>query len=300
MFRRLTRPLRHGLLYIAFQVFRGFVALTPRSLALAVAGTLARAAYVVGGRIRRGAARRIADVLECDAGEAARICRSMYRNFGLSLVDLMIFGGWRRRRLAGVVRLEGFEHVERAMAEGRGVVGVTGHFSNWELLGGYVARRLGGIAVLATTAYDENFDRLLVRYRRRLGVRTIYRTEPAAAPLKWLRGGGFLGVLADQDIPSLPGVAVDFLGRPARTPVGPALLARRARAPIIPMFIVRERDNNYRVVVEEPVAKSASRNVREAVKEDTATWSAAVARWVRRWPEQWVWVHDRWRARAGD
>jgi KDO2-lipid IV(A) lauroyltransferase len=295
MLRRLTRPLRHGLLYIAFQIFRGFVAVTPRPLALAAAGALARVAYVAGGGIRRGATRRITDVLGCEAGEAAHICRRMYRHFGLSLVDLIIFGGWRRDRLARVVRAEGFEHVERAMAEGRGVVGVTGHFSNWELLGAYVARRLGGIAVLATTAYDENFDRLLVRYRRRLGVRTIYRTEPAAAPLKWLRGGGFLGVLADQDIPSLPGVTVDFLGRPARTPVGPALLARRARAPIIPMFIVRERDNDYRVVVEAPVARSSSRNVREAVEEDTAGWSAAVARWVKRWPEQWVWVHDRWR-----
>ncbi len=274
--------------------------MTPRPLALAVAGALARVAYITGGGIRRGASRRIADVLECDAREADRVCRRMYRNFGLDLVDLIIFGGWRRRRMPRVVRLEGFEHVERAMAEGRGVVGVTGHFSNWELLGGYVAQRLGGIAVLATTAYDENFDRLLVRYRRRWGVRTIYRTEPAAAPLRWLRSGGFLGVLADQDIPSLPGVTVDFLGRPARTPVGPALLARRARAPIIPMFIVRERDNNYRVVVEAPVAKSAARNVNEALGEDTAAWSAAVARWVRRWPEQWVWVHDRWRVKAGE
>jgi KDO2-lipid IV(A) lauroyltransferase len=300
MFRRLTRPLRHGLLYIAFQVFRGLVALTPRPLALAVAGALARVAFVAGGGIRRGATRRIADVLGCGAGEAARVCRRMYRNFGLGLVDLIIFGGWRRRWLLRVIRFEGFEVLERAMAEGRGVVGVTGHFSNWELLGACVARRLGGIAVLATTAYDENFDRLLVRYRRRLGVRTIYRTEPAAAPLRWLRRGGFLGVLADQDIPSLPGVTVDFLESPARTPVGPALLARRARAPIIPMFIVRERDNNYRVVVEAPITKSASRNVREAMKEDTAAWSAAVARWVERWPEQWVWVHDRWRVKAGD
>ncbi len=300
MLRRFTRPLRHGALFASFLAFRAFIALLPRRLALPLAASLGYLAYLVGGRVRRAATRRIADVLECGAGEAARICRRMYRHFALGFVDLMIFAGWRRRWLPRVVRAEGFEVLERAMAEGRGVVGVTGHFSNWELLGAYVARRLGGIAVLATTAYDEKFDRLLVHYRRRLGVRTIYRTEPAAAPLKWLRGGGFLGVLADQDIPSLPGVTVDFMGRPARTPVGPALLARRARAPIIPMFIVRERDNNYCVVVEAPVARSASRNVKEAVEEDTGAWSAAVARWVKRRPEQWVWVHDRWRVRPGE
>ena len=298
MLRRVTRPLRHGGLFVSFLAFRALVAVTPRRLALAVAAFLGYLAYRAGGRIRRAATRRIGDVLRCDAREAARICRRMYRHFALGFVDLIIFAGWRRRWLPRVVRVEGFEHVARAMAEGRGVVGVTGHFSNWELLGGYVAGRLGGIAVLATTAYDENFDRLLVNYRRRLGVRTIYRTEPPAVPLKWLRGGGFLGVLGDQDIPSLPGVVVDFLGRPARTPVGPALLARRARAPIIPMFVVREPDNNYRVVVEAPLPASTSKNVKQAVEEDTAAWSAAVARWVRRYPEQWVWVHDRWRLPA--
>jgi KDO2-lipid IV(A) lauroyltransferase len=295
MLRRVTRQLRHGALFAAFLAFRAFVAVTPRRLALAVAAFLGYLAYRAGGRIRDAATWRLAATLGCDEREAARICRRMYGHFALSFVDLIIFAGWRRRWLPRVVRVEGFEHIERAMAEGRGVVGITGHFSNWELLGGYVAGRLGGIAVLATTAYDENFDRLAVHYRRRLDVRTIYRTEPPAAPLKWLRGGGFLGVLADQDIPSLPSVVVDFLGKPARTPVGPALLARRARVPIIPMYVVRERDNNYRVVVEPPLPKSTSRNVKQAVEEDTAAWSAAVARWVRRWPEQWVWVHDRWR-----
>ena len=296
MLRGLTRPLRHGLLYLAFLGFRGAVAVTPRRLALAVAAALGRLAYLADGRTRAAATRRIGDVLGLGGGEAARICRRMYRHFALSLVDLMVFGGWRRRRLARAIKVEGFEHVERAMAEGRGVVGVTGHFSNWELLGGYVAARLGGIAVLATTAYDENFDRLLARYRRRLGVRTIYRTEPAAASLKWLAEGRFLGVLADQDIADVPSVTVDFLGRPARTPVGPALLARRAGAPIIPMYVVRERDNNYRVVVEAPPAKSGAAKVKDAVYEDTVAWSEAVARWVRRRPEQWAWVHERWRA----
>ena len=184
MFRRLTRPLRHGALYVSFLAFRGVVALTPRRLALAVASFLGRLAYVAGGRIRDGATSRIAETLGCGRAEAARICRRMYRHFALGFVDLIIFGGWRRRYLSRVVRGDGFERLERAMAEGAGVVGVTGHVSNWELLGGYVARRLGGIAVLATVAYDENFNRALVNYRRRLGVRTIYRTEPPAAALK--------------------------------------------------------------------------------------------------------------------
>ena len=295
MLRRLSRPFRHGALYVSFLAFRGLVALTPRRLALPLAAFLGRLAYLAGGRIRDGATRRLAETLGCDRAEATRICRRMYRHFALDLVDLIIFGGWRRRYLPRVVRADGFERLERAMAEGPGVVGLTGHVSNWELLGGYVAWRLGGIAVLATVAYDENFNRTLVNYRRRLGVRTIYRTEPPAAALRWLRRGGFLGVLADQDIAGVPSVTVDFLGRPARTPVGPALLARRARAPIMPMFIVREENDDYRVVVAAPLPKSEANEIKQALVDDTAAWSAAVGEWVKRHPEQWVWVHERWR-----
>ncbi len=295
MLRRLTRPFRHGALFAAFLLVRAFVALTPRRLVLAAARPLGYLAWLAGGRSRRRATSQLGDVLALAEGEAARTCREMYRHFALDFFDLMIFGGWRRRFLRRHVRVEGFEHIERALAGGAGVIGLTAHFCNWELLGGVVAARLGGIAVLAHPAYDKYFNRLLVSYRRRLGVRTIYRTEPVAAPLAWVRGGRFLGVLADQNIADMPCVAVDFMGRRARTPLGPALLARRAGAPIVPIFIVREPDLSYRVVVEPPLAKSAAPRVRDALAEDTAAWSAVVGRWVRKYPAQWGWVHERWR-----
>jgi KDO2-lipid IV(A) lauroyltransferase len=263
-------------------------------LALAAAGPLGRLAYAAGGSTRDAARRRIAETLGVDAAEADRVCRGMYRNFALGVLDLLIFSGWRKRALGRAVEVEGFEHVTEAIAGGRGVVGITGHLSNWELLGGYVASRLGGIAVLATPAYDRNFDRAARLARRRLDVRTIYRTEPPAVPLGWLRDGRFLGTVADQDISDVPGVVVDFLGRPARTPVGPALFARRAGAPLVPIFIIRKDDNNYRIVTEPPVATSTAPRVKDALREDTAAWSAALGKWVARYPEQWVWVHDRW------
>ena len=296
--RRITRPVRHGALFAAFGVFRGFVAVTPRRLALAAGTLLGDAAYAFGGRTRRAATRRMADVLKIPAADAARSCREMYRHFAYDLIDLMVFGGWRRGGLARVVKVEGWEELEAALRLGRGVVGLTAHFCVWELFGGYVAARLGGIAVLAHPAYDENFNRLLVRYRERLGVRTIYRQESFAVPMGWLRAGRFLGVLADQDIPDMPSVVVDFLGRPARTPLGPALLARRARAPLVPMYITREKDKNYRVVIEPALAPAPGTNIKAALAQDTAAWSARVAAWVRGRPGQWVWVHDRWRGAA--
>jgi len=279
---------------------RGWVAVTPRRLALAVAAALGRLAFAAGGAARDGAVGRLKDVLGYDDPDAVVVARAMYRHFALDLIDLMVFGGWRRRYLGRAVRVEGFERLDEAMAAGHGVVGLTAHLCNWELLGGYVASRFGGMAVLAHPAYDALFNTILVNYRRRWRVQTIYRTEPAAGALSWVRGGGFLGVLADQDIPDMPWVTVDFMGRPARTPLGPAVLARRTGAPLLPMYIFREKDNNYRVVIESALRKSAAVNVNRALTEDTAAWSAVVGSWVRAHPEQWVWVHARWRREGGE
>lgn len=295
MAKKLSRAFRHGLLFAAFSCFRAWVAMTPRPVALWVGGGLADLAYALGGRVRSEASSRIARVLNLDSKQSSRICRRMYCHFGWDLIDLMIWGGWRRRRLHTVIRVEGWEHLERALAAGKGVVGLTAHMSLWELFGGYVASRLGGIAVLAHPAYDENFNRVLVNYRARMGVRTFYRQEPASVPLAWLREGRFLGVLADQDIPDMPSEIIDFLGFPARTPIGPALLARRSGAPLIPMYIVREAGQKYRVIIEPPLVPSAAPAIKTALREDTVAWSARVAAWVRSHPEQWVWVHDRWR-----
>lgn len=292
--RRTTRPARHGVLWGAFWLFRLTVAAMPRRAALALGAALGTAAYFLSPRSRRAAEARIRRVLAYDAARARATCREMYRHFAYNLIDLMIFAGWRRSRFARRVAVRGYEHLQRAMDEGRGVVGLTAHFCVWELFGGYVASRLGGIAVLAHPAYDRNFDRLLVGYRRRLGVRTIYRQEPAAVPLGWLRAGGFLGVLADQNIPDMPWVEVPFLGLPARTPVGPVVLARRARAPLLPMYIRRRSDRDYEVIIEPPLELSGAPSVKDAVREDTAAWSERVGAWVRADPAQWVWVHDRW------
>lgn len=295
IFRRLTRPLRHSLAFAGFLILRGVVAVIPRKAALAVGVCCGRGAFLLCRNARRAAVRRLTEVLGMDRRQAEVTTAAMFVNFAKNVVDLMIFAGRRRRKLPSVVkRVTGFEYIERAMAEGRGVVGITAHFCNWEILGGYVAARLGGIAVLAHPTYDKMFNRLLVNYRRRLGVTTIYRQEPPSVALNWLRVGGFLGVLADQRITDMPSVTVDFLGRPAATPIGPALLARRTGAPLIPIFITRDDDDLYAITVEPPLTKSAARKTEEALAQDTASWSVVVGKWVAARPELWVWVHDRW------
>jgi len=231
-----------------------------------------------------------------DEDHAGKVFASTFENFAKNLVDLAYVAGPIRRAPASVITIspEDLTIIEEAMAEGKGVIGITGHLSNWELFGGYVASRLGGIHVIAREAYDRRTDRLLRHLRRRLGVTSIYTDEPASVSASVVRGGGFLGALADLNVRGLPVVTVEFFGRPAATPIGPALLARRTGAPLIPMCIAREPDDSYRVYVSEPVTLADTGDFRSDLTVDTWAWSAVLEGWIRRYPEQWIWLHDRW------
>jgi KDO2-lipid IV(A) lauroyltransferase len=225
-----------------------------------------------------------------------RIFAATFENFAKNLVDLGYFAGPIKRDLESVVHVtpEDFAVIENAMNSGEGVIGVTGHISNWELFGGYVASRLGGIHVIAREAYDRNTDRLLKYLRRRMGVISIYTDEPASAGLSVVRGGGFLGVLADLNVRGLPVVTVEFFGRLVGTPVGPALFARRTGASLIPMCIVRDTADSYRVYTSEPLDPVNTGDFRADLTADTQAWSAVLETWIKCYPEQWIWLHDRW------
>ncbi len=195
-----------------------------------------------------------------------------------------------RETISDLVELEGWEEVERARAAGRPVLILTGHCGNWELLAAILNARGLGMAVVARELDDAGLQATLLDLRARFGSRTIVRGTPGAARelLKTLRGGGALGMLIDQDT-KVDGVFVDFFGRPAYTPVGAAELAARFGAAVLPTFIERLPDGTHRARIapaldlpEDPVAA-------------TQAMTRTIEAQIRRVPEQWVWLHRRWR-----
>jgi KDO2-lipid IV(A) lauroyltransferase len=190
------------------------------------------------------------------------------------------------------VTVEGWERVEAARGSGRPVIFLTGHCGNWELLAALGNCRGLGVAVLARELDDPAFQRLLVRIRERFGTRTIVRRAPGAARqlLGVLREGGSLGILIDQDT-AVDGVWVPFLGRLAYTPVGPAQIALRLGALVLPSFIERLPDGSHLARFAAPLTLPGDPVAA------TAAMSAAIEEQVRRCPEQWVWMHRRWRRR---
>lgn len=229
---------------------------------------------------------------ELGGPERERIARASFEHFGALLAECL----WLRSRplaeLDDRVDLAGWERVEVAREQGRPILILTGHCGNWELLAAALNRRGLGMAVVAREIDDPLQQRSLLDFRARFGTETIVRGRPGAARalLTALRGGGALGMLIDQDT-AVDGVWVDFFGRSAWTPSGAAELAHRFGAAVLPTFIERHPDGRHAARIGAPLDLSADPVAA------TQIMTRAIEEQVRRVPEQWVWMHRRWRRR---
>ncbi len=250
-----------------------------------------RLAWWLGRRDRRRALAHLELALpELPAAERRRIARASMVHLGVNLGETLHLGGADCAAVESYVDVVGWEHLAAVQAAGRPLVLFTGHCGNWELLAALVGCRGVGIHVVGRRLEAPELQEQLLAVRRRFGVETIERGEAGAARrlLGVLRTGGALGLLIDQDIRG-DSVSVPFFGRPANTPVGAAKIALKLDAAVLPLFIERRADGRHRMTLHPPLDLPPDPTAA------TAAMTAAIEAQVRRVPEQWVWLHRRWR-----
>ena len=291
----LVKHLRNAAVYHATRAFIGLMNVLPRRMALSVSGWMGGLSYLVARDSRRLALSNLTLAFgdEKSPGEIKQLGRSVFRELGRNVVDVARLPGVTAENVDGLVRAEGFYHLESAYGEGRGVVAVSAHLGNFELMGTFLALKGFTVTVVAAPLYDPRLDALLLKNRERGGLHVVSRDRAASAVLRALRKGHVVGLLVDQDTRGA-GIEVPFFGRPARTPTGPAILADRVGAPIVPMAIHRLADDTHLVTVRPPI-RSAGK-APEDVETTTSAYTAELERLIRRAPAQWVWMHDRWKA----
>ena len=261
-----------------------------RRLALRLGEWLGLLAWLLG--IRRGVAldglRRAFPAL----GEEERrsIGRASYRQLGRSLAELALPSPLDPRLL----RYEGWELYEAALAEGHGVVIAIAHFGNFELLARIGVHRGMKLWVIVRDLRDA-FGRFIVKSRARSGVRHLPERGSSKEALALLRRGEVLAIAVDQNMRPSRGIFVDFFGEKACTTPAAAVYALRTGAAIIAAFIIRQPDGTQLVKMEGPFRTSLSGHA--AVVDLTQQITFAVERQVREHPDHWFWVHRRWKTR---
>lgn len=298
--KNLYKKTRDDLFFLLVLGFIRLLRLLPRRPALALMRFLGR----LGFALAKGPRRRAIDHLtlvygrEKSAAEIKNLARRVFIHFATAAADLIRMPVLLREDINRLVTSSGMEHLDRAFATGRGLLMITCHFGNWEILGAWLARNGYRMSVVGTTLFDPRLDQILVTTRDQAGYTNIARGKGTREIIRTLKKGEAVGMLIDQDTKA-DGVFVNFFGRPAHTPTGPAVLARRLDLPIVPIFCYLQDDFTYRVECLPPLDLVNSGDEARDILVNTQKCSDAYEAIIRRFPEQWVWMHKRWKTQPG-
>lgn len=292
------KQLVRGLVFFGLKGIALGSRMLPWGFGIWIGGQLGRLSFYLLSREKRIATTNIAFALgnEKTSGELEKVVQSSFENLGKGVIEILKMSRLRRGELDALVYLEGEEHLKRAYGEGRGVILITGHIGNWEMMAAILARRGYPLHVIAAPLYDPRIDDWISRSRNAFNIQTISRGAPSSSKkiISVLRKKEVLGLLIDQDT-KVDGVFVEFFNRKAYTPSGAASLALRSDAAVLPCFIVRLPGNKHRITIQEPIRLIFSGDHGKDLVLNTALFTRAIEDCVRRYPEQWVWMHRRWK-----
>ena len=275
---------------------RQIVLLLPRKTALNLGIRLADLLFLFSLREKTRALDNLSTAFgtEKSSDDILRICRYCFRNLGKGLMEALQFPRLTSENLDRLVALDGKQNVDDALRVGKGVIILTAHFGNWELLGVSLALSGYGVSFIVRPVRSPRLDVLVNRNRESMGVECIQRGASIKRALRCLRRNELLGILADIDT-KVDGVFVDFFGRPAFTPRGPVSIALRTGAVLVPAFIIRQRDDTHRIVIEKPLELENTGVLEEDIRVNTARFTKVIESYIRKHPEQWIWIHQRWK-----
>src|SRR5947208_16036544 len=290
--------MRHRLEYALAWLIVKFLGALPRPLARAAGISLGWIIYLLHHRLRSVGIRNLALAYpEKSRRERARILRGVFTSLGRQLAEVCLFPKHTRENIAEVVVYEGFENFERAVARGKGVLFLTGHLGAWELSA--FAHSLYGhpLSIVMRPLDNPYLDRLTRRYRTMHGNKAVDK-DFARGLIAAMRKGETVGVLMDTNMIASQGVFVEFFGIQACTASGVARVALKTDAAVVPGFTIWDPAlNKYRLRFDPAVELIRTTDRESDVIANTQLFTKVIEDYVRRYPDQWLWVHRRWKTR---
>lgn len=295
----MTPPtLRHRIEYVGFRALRALLSVLPEGFATGAGAALG----LFVGTILRIRRREVDEHLRLvfpdrERRWRARTARASYAHVGRQAVMLFRMADWSDEELRARTRMEGIEHIEAALAEGGGVIMLTGHIGNWEVGGAALAARGMPLDVVGKGMANRRFEEDLFEARRDLGMRVIEISDAPKGVLRALRDGRAIAIVADQNM-HRHGIFLPFFDRLAATARGPALFALRAEVPVIFGYALAESRRPQRYVVHTaPLEYQVTGDLETDVRALMTAYHTRLEEVIRRAPEQYFWQHKRWKTR---
>jgi KDO2-lipid IV(A) lauroyltransferase len=291
---------------IIYYLIRGLIAifdLLPRSVAIMLGRFFGEVAAIIDVKERRLAEENLKNVYGDTWSELKikLVARECFTMLGLNAADVILSRKWTAKDLDDLIDVEGMEHFDDAYARGKGVIGLTGHIGNFELMAAwYSSVKKIPLSVIGRELYDKRLDQLIVNNRLRFGLENIPSDASPKKLLSVLKEGKMIGVLLDLDSSKVSGYFASFFGMPANTAAGPVVIGRKTGSPLVPMAMFRRPDDRYLIKVLPAFVINNTADKEADIIDGLTRCNRALEELINYDPTQWMWIHNRWKSKPGD
>jgi Kdo2-lipid IVA lauroyltransferase/acyltransferase len=297
--KRFSKRLKNGLIYYATKFGLKCLLAMDRSQAFTFFEWLGHIGYYIALSERKKTITHLTMIFgnQKSPKEIREMAKRVFVNLTRNMVDAFRLGKLRGNTIDSIVSIQGLEKLDHALAKGKGVLALTGHLGNWELLGAYLALKGYPLNVIGARSYDPRIDELIIQNRQVAGAHYIARGSATREILRALKRKETIGLLIDQDSKHFDGVFVDFMGKEAFTPVGPVQLAMKTGAALIVMTIHLKPDFTHKIETSDEIELTISSDQEQDLVSNTLKCSKVIEHYILKHPTQWVWMHKRWKTK---
>jgi len=290
----MKQQIEYLLLKLLISVFR----ILPYPLALRLGASLGGGFHRLDRRHRLIALDNLRAAFKEEKTEAEleAIALGVYQNLGRSAVEVMRLSHQTPAEIMAMTEIEGLEHYQAAKAENKGVILLGAHFGNWEWIPTALGIAGAPMHIIVRPIDNPFIDRMIHALRERHGNTVLNKRTDTPEVIRLLRKGEAIGFLLDQNVGREKAIFVDYFGRPAGTNKALATIALRTGAPVVPMFVIRQK-YGHKIVIEKPMDLPRSGVLKDDLVEITRLFTNKIESYVRQYPEQWLWLHRRWKTR---
>ncbi len=293
--RKIRKKLKNDVIFLFLSALIFLFRILPRKTAFLLARIFGKLAYCLLPKERKKTVENLTLVFGKEKSEAEinSLAQEVFVNLAISGVDALLLRRYKEK-ITDLIEVEGEKNFAEAYQEGKGIMTVTGHIGCFELMAPFFNQKGYKTAVIGRELYDKRLDKILVENREKSGVQNIPNTASVKEIFKALQQGKALGVLIDQNSNKVRNVKVNFFGKPANAPVGPALIALKTGSPIIPLAIVRNSKHTYRIIVGQKLEPKVTEDKEKEAVRLTQECTLFLEQIIKKYPAQWVWMHNRW------
>ena len=287
--------MKHRIEYFIFYAVTRLISCLPFSTAVNIGKQLGRLLYRLSGSRRKITVDNISTSLNISTAEAEIIAKKALENIGMTFAEFIKLPSLEDSFFENNIEVEGFDNFIAARDKGKGVLILSAHIGNWELLGASHQKREGKMSCVYRPTSNPFVGDFIDSIRKSTGLGTIPSKNAARKIMTHLKRGGTAGILLDQHAVVEEAINVDFFGRPAATNYGLALIALKTGSPVVPLFLTREVGSKFKCHYGEPIYPEKSDDLKSDIKKATEHFNKVIEEMIKRYPDQWFWLHRRWK-----